>query len=170
MRTQAQKFRLAPTSFFCEECLAKDPQVSQDRHTVDFSEAKEEETECYYCNISGMPRPAEVLFNGFPSCRECRRRRNVVNFVAKANETNQKVIVTQVSMNKEALPTATFHKHNESTQFPKQFNIDPRYASTQDPKTFRDQNVALTRGHNPNLSMALPSSMAYNGSRKRINK
>lgn len=157
MKNHSYVTKLVPASFFCDDCLSKDSRAVQDRTTIDFSEAKEEETECYYCNLSGMPRPAEVLFNGFPSCRECRRRRNVMNFVAKTNENNQKVIVTQVSLNKDTIQ-ASYHKHHESSPFGKQV-YDPRFAS-QELQFSREGAITTPRTHNPGFSMALPTGIS----------
>lgn len=35
--------------FFCDKCRTRDKNIVVDKRTVDFSEAKEEETDCYYC-------------------------------------------------------------------------------------------------------------------------
>jgi len=92
------KPKLNATHFFCESCRTRDAEkLPEKANTVNFSEAKEEETECYYCASRGLTKQAEVLFNGYPSCRECRKSKNVMNFVTKSASSNQKIVVTQVA-------------------------------------------------------------------------
>jgi len=160
MTTNTQDFRLAATGYFCEDCLTKDPDVYKDKTTLDYSEAKEEETECYYCKNSGITRNAEVLLQGYPACRECRRRKNVVNFVAKT-DSNQKVLVTQIAAAKDLTPSSSqgaHHKHTDSAPFMKPGTLDPRMGP-QERMAFRNTKMNMQRSHNPHMSMALPSGM-----------
>jgi len=155
MTTATQDFKLAVTGYFCEDCLTKDPDVYKDKTTLDYSEAKEEETECYYCKNSGITRNAEVLLQGYPACRECRRRKNVVNFVAKT-DSNQKVLVTQIAAAKDLTPSSSKganHKHTDSAPF------DPRMGPQERTKTIWKNQPNMQRTHNPHMSMALPSGM-----------
>jgi hypothetical protein len=76
------KNRTSNGNYFCEKCRAQDPKAGYDRNSAIFSEAKEDETECYYCSLKGINKGAEVLLEGLPSCRECRKNKNVINYVA----------------------------------------------------------------------------------------
>ncbi len=145
MKSHSSHSKVAPASFFCEDCLTADPDILQDRLTIDFSEAKEEETDCHFCNTRSMNRQAEVLYNGYPSCRECRKRKSVMNFVAQTQDTNQKFIVTQVS-NKDPTQSPTRISHRQNSQ-----------------DFFANQPIPFNRSHNPHQSMALPSGQGLFG-------
>jgi hypothetical protein len=89
------QIRLTITDFFCESCRTKESIMMQEKMNSLFSEAKEEETECQYCFQRGIRRDAETLLDGIPACRDCRKGKNVVNYVT--GSSGQKVVVTQVT-------------------------------------------------------------------------
>ena len=89
---------------FCTSCEQESrPFIS--RQQTRFSEAKEEELDCQYCKQKNLHRPAETLFNGLPSCRECKKKQ-AVNIIAR-NSINQKIVLTQVNCSRDGdlIPT-----------------------------------------------------------------
>lgn len=58
--------------------------------------------------MRGVTKHAESLFNGVPSCRECKKNKSILNFVAKSKTGNSHVIVTQIaSKTREVAPAIT---------------------------------------------------------------
>ena len=77
----------------CESCL-KSSEAKNLSDRLNFSEVKEEEKDCHYCHQEHIKRSAETLFNGRPSCKECKKK-NFINFVSPTM-TGQRIMITQV--------------------------------------------------------------------------
>ena len=112
--------------FICESCQkSSDTRNLSDR--LDFSEAKEEEKDCHYCYEEHIKCSAETLFNGRPSCKECKKK-NSISFMSP-KITGQKIMITQVVKTNPLIlspPASSYKKssyhHRAISMFPSMIN------------------------------------------------
>lgn len=48
----------------CSTCFKEQPFLE---------DSKQEDTECHYCSLRKILKPAETLYKGFPSCFACKK-------------------------------------------------------------------------------------------------
>lgn len=161
---------------FCSKCECEPNKPFHDRVNDFFSEAKEEEVDCQYCKQKNVTKQAETLFNGLPSCRECRKK-SAVNIIAR-DSTNQKIVLTQVSSTRDggnllpSLRNPLVLKSLEGDCISKLIKSpryvefkSPRYLDFNSPK-FTDENAAPTTHYNANPTV---SHYDYGNTRKDEN-
>ena len=119
----------------CESCQ-KSSETKNLSDRINFSEAKEEEKDCHYCYEEHIKCSAETLFNGRPSCKECKKK-NFISFVSPII-TGQKIMITQVVKNNNNQYNTLIASTSSSQKSPQKNRTISMFPST---INFNNQNM-----------------------------